>query len=180
MKEKNLFMWYKCYFNLFCDLLRTKFWQQKIAATTWLESRNVRLDSPNTLFWNLKQLLGIGDSSWVMEADCGAGRRALFCSSCSRWSISSSRRRSGWHKMTNNAWVFVLPPTGVTFLNTFTALSFSFIWSVKTSFHMPTYFYTRYFNFLVQQIVTQYSIRCQLNCNFWMAIELSRGCKVSF
>lgn len=59
-------------------------------------------NSPNTLLWNLKQLLGTGDSSFVRAADGGAWPRAWSCSCCSRLSISSSRRRSGWHTMTTS------------------------------------------------------------------------------
>lgn len=67
------------------------------------ESRSIKFgpNLPKTRFWNLKQLLGRGDSSCVLEVSCGAGRKAWLCSCCSRWSISSSRRRSGWQKRNN-------------------------------------------------------------------------------
>lgn len=60
------------------------------------------VDSPNTLFWNLKQLFGTGDSSCVRGVNWGAGPRTSHCSWCSRWSISSSRRRSGCQKISKN------------------------------------------------------------------------------
>lgn len=83
-------------------------WRVIVVVSDWnrwyqQEGRNTNVgpNLPKTWFWNLKQLLGRGDSSCVLVVSCGAGRRAWLCSCCSRWSISSSRRRSGWHKHNN-------------------------------------------------------------------------------